>query len=62
MSVAPRRDTLDKNRMLALVADITEAAGGSFTTFTFNLVGGSALDSYTVGQGEKARLSSVLFL
>ena len=62
LSVAPRRDTLDKNRMLALVADITEAAGGSFTTFTFNLVGGSALDSYTVGQGEKARLSSVLFL
>lgn len=63
LSVPPRNDQLTRTRLSAIVEDIVTAAGGTFTSAIFNLESTSiAQDVYVLGEGEKAKASSVNFL
>lgn len=58
LSVPPRRDGLTINAILGIIETVVTAAGGTFTTATFALsFGGGNLQSYTLGEGEKAKVS-----
>lgn len=63
VSVLPRRDQITRTRISALVEDITTAAGGTFISAVFNVLGApTKLSIYTLGEGEKAKADSVTFL
>lgn len=63
LSVPPRNDTITRTRISATVEDIVTAAGGTFTSATFNLTGvGGGLDAYSMSEGEKAKASNVTYL
>lgn len=62
LDVPPRRDTITAVEVQGVVNDIVRAAGGSFTSATFALdTGGGLLSAYVLGEGEKAKASSVGF-
>lgn len=61
LTLTPPKDTVTKNEMLGLVADIVRAAAGTFDTLTFNKVASGSVDSYPLAQGEKAGFESVSF-
>lgn len=63
LNVPPRRDRLAAIELIGLVNDIVRAAGGAFNGASFALEGtGSPLQTYNVGQGEKAKAASVGFV
>lgn len=60
LSVPPRRDQITRTRLSAIVEDIVTAAGGTFTGASFYVVGSPGnLPAYVLGEGEKAKASSV---
>lgn len=61
LTVPPRRDRLTRSAVIGVVEDIVTAANGTFTTATFEEVGGSPVETYTLGRGEKALAESVTF-
>jgi len=63
VTLPPRTDTITKSSLIGLVEDIVTAADGTFTSINYNKTGfGVNLISYTLGQGEKAKLTgSVTF-
>lgn len=62
LDTPPRRDTITAVELQGTVNDIVRAAGGSFTSATFNLTGGgSLLSAYVLGEGEKAKAANVGF-
>lgn len=63
LNTPPRRDQLTTIELLSIINDITKAAGGSFNGASFEVVGGpTVLGSYTLGEGEKAKAASVVFV
>lgn len=64
LTVPPRLDRITQSALIGLVEDIVSANNGTFSTVTFQLTGvPGGLDSYVVGQGEKAKLeTSVAFI
>lgn len=63
LSVLPRKDQITRTRVSAYVEDIVTAAGGTFTAATFQVTGVSGnLSAYIVGEGEKAKVSEVIFV
>jgi len=63
LSVPPRRDTITRTQMSAIVEDITTAANATFSALLFVLEGGSGtLGEYTMGEGERAKMSNIIFL
>ena len=63
LSVSPRNDQITRTRLSAIVEDIVTAAGGTFTSATFALtLSPGALESYILGEGEKAKATSVVFV
>ncbi len=63
LDVPPRMDALSAVEVAGTINDITRAAGASFTGSSFRLDGTSSpLSAYSLGEGEKAKLSSVGFL
>ena len=62
LSILPRLDQITSTRVSAIVEDIVTAAGGTFTSATFELTsGGGAISSYTLAEGEKAKANAVVF-
>lgn len=62
LSIPPRLDYLTQTRIAALVEDVVTAAGGTFSAASFRLAGPSAArNTYVLGEGEKAKLSTVYF-
>lgn len=63
LAIPPRRDILSRTRLSATVDDIVAAAGGTFTSVALSVTGvGASLDTYTLGEGEKAKVTVVNFL
>ena len=61
LTVPPRRDRLTRSAIIGVIEDIVTAANGTFTTATFEEVGESPVETYTLGRGEKAIAESVTF-
>jgi uncharacterized phage protein gp47/JayE len=62
LSVLPRKDIATRTRISAIAEDIVTAAGGTFTGAEFFLEGTpTSLPLYVVGEGEKTKMSSILF-
>ena len=62
LSVPPRLDQITNTRVSAAVEDITTAAGGTFTDTSFTLsAGGGQITNYILGEGEKAKATTVGF-
>lgn len=61
LTIPPRRDRLTRSAIIGVIEDIVTAANGTFTTATFEEVGGSPVETYTLGRGEKALAESVTF-
>lgn len=61
LTIPPRRDRLTRSAIIGVIEDIVTAANGTFTTATFEEVGGSPVEAYTLGRGEKALAESVTF-
>lgn len=57
LTIPPRKDRITRSALIGLVEDIVTANNGTFTTVTFN-IGGTDLELYILGQGEKAKLGS----
>lgn len=58
VTLPPRRDVITKSGLIAIIQDIVDAAGGSFLTIDFAQTGfGGNLFTYTLGEGEKAKLT-----
>jgi uncharacterized phage protein gp47/JayE len=63
LTIFPRRDILTRSAIIGLVEDIVTAAGGTFTTASFNVTGSpGTIEKYPLGQGEKAKLDTITFL
>lgn len=63
LSIPPRKDTISRVTISALVEDVVTAAEGFFTYATFDLTGQvGALPAYILGEGEKAKLVDVTFV
>lgn len=63
LSVPPRTDIITRTRISSLVEDVVTAAGGTFTSVTFELnSGGGPIESYQLGEGEKAKLVDLSFV
>lgn len=63
LSIPPRLDILTRTRISSLVEDVVTAAGGTFTSATFELdASPGALESYQLGEGEKAKLVDLSFV
>lgn len=63
LSVPPKNDQITRTRVSALAEDVITAAGGTFTSARFNLTGiVGTLDSYILGEGEKAKVANMAFI
>lgn len=63
LTIPPRNDQITRTRVSAIVEDIVTAAGGTFTGATFAETGiGGSLATYILGEGEKAKATSVVFV
>lgn len=58
LSVPPRRDRITRTALSGVVDDVVSATGGIFSAVFLEL-DGTPLDLYSLGVGEKAKLSSV---
>ena len=61
LSVLPRRDRITATAITAVVEDIVTAAGGTFTSVALTR-SGSAVVSFTLGEGQKSRAGNVTFV
>ena len=63
LSLLPRNDRITRTRVSSIVEDIVTASGGTFISVSFKVKDTvSSLDAYSMGKGEKAKISSVDFL
>ena len=64
LSVPPRNDRISRTRLSGVVEDIVTAAGGTFTSAVFYPAGlpPSSLELYILGEGQKARITNVVFV
>ena len=62
LSIAPRNDRITLNNITAIVDDFVNAANGLFSTVNFFFTGvGIHLSIYSLGEGEKAKVSQVTY-
>ena len=62
LSILPRRDRITRSALIGLVDDIVNASNGTFTTVTFEETSNPGnLETYTLGEGEKAKAANVTF-
>ncbi len=62
VTVPPRLDAISNTAIAAVVLDIVAAANGTFLGISFALSsGGGNLFTYTLGQGEKSKLVTLVF-
>ncbi len=61
LTIPPRTDLISRSALIGLVQDIVAAANGTFTTVFFEVTGGSPIESFTLGRGEKAKRNAVDF-
>lgn len=58
----PRKDRLTRSQILGIVEDVVTAAGGIFTTTTFNLTGlGGSIEAYVLLEGQKSKRVNIAF-
>tara|TARA_R100001377_G_scaffold7842_1_gene4129 strand:+ start:1335 stop:2522 length:1188 start_codon:yes stop_codon:yes gene_type:complete len=63
LNTPPRKDRISGIELLGVINDIVKAADGTFNNATFSLEGQpSNITTYTLGEGEKAKASSVVFV
>jgi uncharacterized phage protein gp47/JayE len=60
LSALPRRDRLSRTSLSAIISDIVNAAGGTFTAVILELAA-VPIEGYTLGIGEKAKSNDVQF-
>ena len=59
VTIGARTDGITKSGLIGLVEDLVTAANGTFSHVNFNKTGfGSNLSTYTLGQGEKAKVTA----
>ena len=62
VSLLPNKEAITKNSLVGLVDDLVDAAGGAFRSVNFSLTsGGGNLSVYTLGIGEKAKATTVIY-
>jgi len=62
LTLGPRTDTITNAGLSGVVEDIVSAANGTFDGINFTLdTSGSLLFTYSLGRGEKAKASNVIF-
>lgn len=62
LSIPPRRDTITRTRLSAIVEDVVTAADGTFASAVFFPTGSAgSLGAYVLGEGEKAKAVNVVF-
>ncbi len=62
LSTPPRNDQITRTRVSAIVEDVVTAAGGTFTSAAFFPTGGlGSLGGYVLGEGEKSKVTNVVF-
>ena len=62
LTIPPRNDQITRTRVSAIVEDIVTAAGGTFTSAVFFETGSpGSLTAYVLGEGEKAKVDTVVF-
>lgn len=57
LTTPPRKDQINRSAVAGVVFDIVSSAGGTFTTVTMTVFG-NQLESYFLGEGEKAKGSA----
>lgn len=63
LTIPVRLDNITRSALIGSVEDVITAANGLFGTVRFEITGSaSPLEIYTLGQGEKAKVNSVLFV
>jgi len=63
LSIPPRRDRITQTSISSVVEDVVAAAGGVFNgTELFDVLTSSTIGIYSLGIGEKAKVSSVSFV
>lgn len=62
LSVPPRLDIISRAAVGGIVSDVVSAAGGYFSSVIVRDSGGTAVELYALGEGEKAKASTVTFL
>jgi uncharacterized phage protein gp47/JayE len=63
VTIPPRTDTITVSALTGVVEDVVTAANGFFSSVTMKETGGGQnLFVYTLGQGEKAKSTAVVFL
>ena len=62
LSLPPRRDTITKTSVSAIVEDIVTAANGTFTGVQLDETGNDiGIDFYILGEGEKSKIVDVSY-
>jgi uncharacterized phage protein gp47/JayE len=59
LSILPRKDRISSGAVAGVVSDVVFAAGGIFNNIVLT-TGGLATDLYALGEGEKAKLGTVI--
>jgi len=63
LTIPPRTDKITRSALIGLVEDIVTAANGTFSTVTFEPAGGgTTLEIYILGEGEKSKASNIAFV
>lgn len=61
LSVGPRKDRLTIAAVGGVIQDVVAAYGGVYTAAAFQVTGGMSYEVYVLGEGEKAKLSAMVW-
>jgi hypothetical protein len=61
LTLGKRRDRVARTAVGGVVQDVADAFGAVFTGVVVTVSGGSTVDVYSLGEGEKAKVGTVLY-
>lgn len=61
LTLGKRRDRITKSAVAGAVQDVCDAYGAVFTGVIVSVSGGAVVDTYSLGEGEKAKLGTAIY-
>jgi uncharacterized phage protein gp47/JayE len=61
LTLGKRRDRITKSAVAGAVQDVCDAFGAVFTGVIVSVSGGAVVDTYSLGEGEKAKLGTAIY-
>jgi uncharacterized phage protein gp47/JayE len=61
LTLGKRRDRITKSAVAGAVQDVCDAFGAVFTGVVVSVSGGATVDTYSLGEGEKAKLGTAIY-